>query len=295
MSIGIECVVPSRSELGEGAVWDHRAGVLWWVDSNAGLVHCYDPASGDDRGWEWGEAVGCLAVRESGGLLLATRSGFHLFDPETGAREALADPEAELPGNRFNDGATDSRGRFWAGTIKDGGEPRRIGRFYRFDPDRSVSTHLHPAYTTNGQTFSPDGRTMYFSDSDIAVQTIWRCDYDPDRGMPGEPQVFFDAREVAGRPDGGTVDADGCYWMAGVSGWQVVRITPQGKVDRIVDMPVERPTKPMFGGPDLDVLYVTSIGSGLTPGSEARQPEAGSLFAIHGLGAVGIEQTRFAG
>ena len=295
MPIEIDCVVPSRSPLGEGAFWDHRAGRLWWVDIHGGLVHCFDPASGEDSSWDWGEPVGCLAPREHSGLLLATRTGFHFFDPESGAREALVDPEADLPGNRFNDGATDPRGRFWAGTMKDGGEPERRGRFYRFGPDRRLTTFFEPVHTTNGLAFSPDGKILYFADTNRSVQTIWSCDYDPDSGTPGEPRVFFDAREVAGRPDGGTVDADGCYWMAGVGGWQVVRLTPAGKVDRIVDVPVERPSKPMFGGAGLDVLYLTSIGSGLTPGTEQRQPEAGGLFAISGLGVTGVEQARFAG
>lgn len=295
MAIEIDCVVPGRARLGEGAFWDHRAQRLWWVDIHGGLIHGFDPASGENQTWDWGEPVGCLAPREQGGLLLATESGFHFFDPVSGAREALVDPEAGIPGNRFNDGCTDPRGRFWAGTMKDGGEPERRGRFYRFDAERRVTPFFDRVHTTNGLAFSPDGKTLYFSDTNTAVQSIWSSDYDLDSGQPGEPRLFFDAREVAGRPDGGTVDADGCYWMAGVTGWQVVRITPTGKVDRIVEVPAERPSKPMFGGPNLDRLYVTTIGSGTTPGSEQRQPEAGGLFAISGLGVQGIEQARFAG
>jgi sugar lactone lactonase YvrE len=98
---------------------------------------------------------------------------------------------------------------------------------------------------------------------------------------------------VEGRPDGGTVDADGCYWMAGVGGWQLLRLTPKGAIDRLVDLPVERPSKPMFGGSKLDTLYVTSIGTGLTPGTETRQLQAGGLFAVTHLGVTGIPQTRF--
>ena len=154
---------------------------------------------------------------------------------------------------------------------------------------------MDEVYTTNGLAFSPDGRTMYLSDSNPSVQTIWACDYDPDTGEPSNRRVFFDARAVAGRPDGGTVDADGCYWMAGVSGWQLVRLTPRGEIDRIVEMPVERPTKPMFGGTNLDTLYVTTIGSKLTPGTETKQPQAGGLFAVRGLGITGVPQVRFAG
>ncbi len=289
----IECVVPSRSKLGEGAVWDDRAQVLWWVDIKAGLIHRFTPATGVNDSFEFGEPVGCLAVRESGGLVVAAQSGFWLYDPATGARDKLTDPEADRPGNRFNDGTTDMQGRFWAGTMKDGGDPEPVGRFYRVDGDLSVTPWKDGVYTTNGLAFSPDGKTMYFSDSNPSVRTIWACDYDTGTGTPGTPRVFFDTNAVAGRPDGGTVDAEGCYWQAGVSGWQLYRITPDGRVDRTVDMPVEKPTKPMFGGADLDVLYVTSIGIGLE--EDARQPLAGSLFAVTGLGVHGVPQARFPG
>lgn len=294
-AVSIECVLNIQSRLGEGAVWDTASQRLWWVDIAAGLIHAFDPVDGGNQTWEWGESVACLAVRESGGLLLATRTGFHFFDPLTGQREALSDPEANLPKHRFNDGTTDTKGRFWAGTMKEGGAPEQAGCFYRFDDKYQATRFFDKAYTTNGLAFSPDGHTMYFSDSNPAVRTIWSCDYDPDSGTPGTPDVFFDTRQVDGRPDGGTVDADGCYWMAGVSGWQIVRITPQGKVDRIIDMPIEKPTKPMFGGRDLDILFVTSIGGDRSTGLADGQPLAGGLFAVTALGITGVEQTRFAG
>lgn len=295
MSVEVNCVVDSGSLTGEGAFWDYRAQVLWWVDIPAGLIHKFDPASGINTTHEWGEPVGCLAPRRQGGLILAAKSGFHFFDPATGKREALEDPEKHLPQNRFNDGTTDLRGRFWAGTMEDGGGTQPLGRFYRFDSSRFCLPWRDKIFTTNGLAFSPDGGTMYFADTNRNVQTIWACDYDLEDGMPSNQRVFFDAREVAGRPDGGTVDAEGCYWMAGVGGWQLVRLTPYGKIDRIVDLPVERPSKPMFGGAGLDTLYVTSIGSGLSTGTEARQPQAGGLFAVDGLGVCGLEQQPFAG
>ncbi|GGF50395.1 Sugar lactone lactonase YvrE [Mameliella alba] len=293
MGIEITCVAPVGAGVGEGAVWDDRAQCLWWVDIPAGVIYRYDPVTGENRTIEYGEPVGCLAVREQGGLVLATKSGFWLFDPETGAREAIHDPEAHLPDNRFNDGATDAQGRFWAGTMKDGGEPEALGAFYRLDPDGAVTAWRDGIFTTNGLAFSPDGRRMYFSDSNPGVRTIWACDYDTTTGTPGEPEVFFDTRSVPGRPDGGTVDAEGCYWQAGVSGWQLYRLSPEGEVLMTIDMPVEKPTKPMFGGPDLATLYVTSIGAGLS--DDPAQPDAGGLFAITGLGVTGLPQPRFQG
>ena len=293
MSIEITCVADTQSAVGEGAVWDDRAGVLWWVDIPAGLVHRFDPSDGSNVSVAVGEPVGCLAVREVGGLVLATRSGFWVFDPETSARQQLSDPEAHLPQNRFNDGATDAQGRFWAGSMKDGGDPEAFGALYRLDPDMSVTRWKDGIFTTNGLAFSPDGTRMYFSDSNPGVRTIWVAEYDTDTGRPGAPRVFFDTQGVAGRPDGGTVDADGCYWQAGVSGWQLYRLTPDGWIDQTIDVPVEKPTKPMFGGPGLDTLYFTSIGVGLDPAR--AQPEAGGLFAVTGLGVTGVPQTRFAG
>lgn len=287
----ITCVAPTRSTVGEGAVWDDRENVLWWVDIPAGIVYRYDPATGENRAHQVGEPVGCLALREAGGMVLATKSGFWFWDPATGEKTAIHDPEAHLPENRFNDGTTDGQGRFWAGTMKDGGDPQARGTFYRLDPDLTVTAWRGGIWTTNGLAFSPDGKTMYHSDSNARVRTIYACDYDGETGTPGAVQVFRDTNGLPGRPDGGTVDAEGCYWQAGIEGWQLYRYSPEGAVILTVDMPIEKPSKPMFGGEKLDVLYVTSLGVPDDP----KQPEAGSLFSVEGLGIRGVPQTRFAG
>lgn len=293
MGVSIDVALDSRSILGEGPVWDVEDQCLWWVDIKGHLVHRHDPVSGINQQFDVGEPVGCLAVRRTGGLMLATQSGFHAFDPGTGEKTAIHDPEAHLEGNRFNDGTTDRQGRFWAGTMRDDGTPEKRGTFYRMDADLSVTPMLDGFFTTNGSAFSPDGRVMYMSDSNADVQTVWAFDYDIDDGSIRNRRVFFDARRVDGRPDGGTVDAEGCYWMAAISGWQIVRITPEGDVDRTIELPIERPTKPMFGGSGLDTLFVTSLSLGLTPGRD--QPHAGSLLAITGLGVTGIPEVRFGG
>lgn len=290
--VDIRCISPIRAELGEGAFWDDRAQVLWWVDITNGTLYQYNPETDQTNDYDFGEPVGCLAVREQGGLVIAAKSGFWFFDPDTGNKQKIHDPESHLPNNRFNDGTTDRHGRLWAGTMCEG-SPNPDGSFYILDTDLKITQWRDKIYTTNGLAFSPDGKTMYYSDSYPDVQTIWTCDYDSTTGTTNNDKVYFDNQAIAGRPDGGTVDADGCYWSAGVGGWQVYRYSPDGDIIMTIDMPIEKPTKPMFGGKNLDILFVTSIGGDLS--KDPKQPDAGGLFAITGLGIKGVPQTRFAG
>jgi sugar lactone lactonase YvrE len=291
--ISIEALDAPACRLGEGAVWDEAEQALYYVDILGQEIRRYDPATGAERRWPTDEPVGCIALREAGGAVAGLQSGLYAFDLDTGAATLIASPEADRPGNRFNDAAVDPRGRWWAGTVGMPAPVEGAAAFYRLDPDLSCTRMIDGITTTNGLAFSPDGRTMYFSDSFPAIRTIWACDYDADTGTPSRRRVFFDTRAVAGRPDGAAVDADGCYWMAGVGGWQLVRLTPAGAVDRIVEVPVERPSRPCFGGPDLATLFVTTIAVDTTPGTE--QPLAGRVLAIEGLGVQGFALPRFAG
>lgn len=294
-TIEIDCIQDARAEVGEGIIWDEGHRALFWVDITPGRLWRLDPISGATRSWDLSEPLGCMAIMADGRAILALRSGFWALDLESGAKQRLRDLEPDRPGNRPNDGTTDPVGRFWVGTMKMNQPPERTGAFYRLDADLSCRRMVDQWFTTNGLAFSPDGRTMYLSDSNPEVRTIWALDYDLATGQPTNRRLFFDTRAVAGRPDGGTVDAEGYYWMAGVGGWQVLRLDPKGRVDRIIPMPIERPSRPAFGGPGLDELFVTSLGVGLTPGREAEQPQAGSVFRIRGLGVKGIPAPRYAG
>jgi L-arabinonolactonase len=290
----VDCVLDAKALVGEAAMWDDRLARLWWVDIDSRLLHRFDPATGHDESWPMPSRIGCFVFRDKGGLVVALETGFAFFDPETGALEPIADPEADLPGNRFNDGTPDPAGRFMAGTMPLG-ERLPVASIWRLDSDLRVEKMVGGLKVSNGMAFSPDGRTFYWSDSDPSVQTIWQAPYDADSGALGERKVFAACHDLAGRPDGGTIDADGCYWMAGVGGWQLVRFTPDGTVDRIIDMPVEKPSKIAFGGRELDTLYVTTIGSAPSPGTEARQPQAGGLFALKVPGIKGLPVWRFPG
>jgi sugar lactone lactonase YvrE len=292
--VKVDCVLDAKARLGEAATWDEAEQALYWVDIEEPALRRFDPATGQDRAWPMPSRIGCFSVREGGGFVVALEDGFHLFDQDSGGLSHLYDPEPDKPENRFNDGTTDPRGRFLAGTMPRG--PREpVAALYRLNPDLQVDILVAGLRVTNGCAFSPDGTIFYFSDSEASVRTIWACDYDLDTGALSNRRVFFDTRELAGRPDGGAVDADGCYWMAGVGGWQLVRITPDGKVDKVIELPVEKPTKVAFGGRELDTLYVTSIGDNPTPGTESRQPQAGGLFALTVPGVRGLPAFRFAG
>ncbi|MFX4222935.1 MAG: SMP-30/gluconolactonase/LRE family protein [Thalassobaculum sp.] len=287
MAAVVDCVLHARATLGEGIVWDAAIGRLWWVDIAAPALHRFDPLTGEDETWTMPSAIGCVAPRHAGGAIVCLEEGWCAFDPASGTVDVLSAGAPRGTGMRFNDGSVDPSGRFWAGTMPKagpadaaGGEPAR-GDLFRLDSDGVSSLVLDGLYIQNGLAFSPDGSVMYLSDSHPAVRTIWAFDYALDTGTPSNRRLFFDTRQVDGRPDGAAMDADGCYWMAGVDGWQVVRITPTGKVDRIVPVPVQKPTCLAFGGPRLETLYLTSMGPGLiAPGSEDKQPDAGGIFAL---------------
>ena len=292
----IETVPGTDAELGEGVIWCPEEQCLYWVDINPGLVHRTDPATGADTVWAMGQPAGCLAVREKGGLVVALRDGFVFLDTRTGDVTPIVDPEPDMPGNRFNDGAVDPVGRFWAGTMDmaPAAERKPVGALYRLDPDLSVHRMMDGFTVVNGLAFSPDGRTMYVSDTGNDVQTIWALDYDARDGVARNRRVFATTFDLAGRPDGAAVDDAGGYWTAGVGGAQLVRFTPDGAVDRIVDFPAQKPSRPAFGGAARDVLYVTTIREGLSAADLEKYPDSGCLFAVD-VGTSGPAQPRFAG
>ncbi len=284
---GLRRVGETLDLLGEGPVWCGREEALYWVDIRAPAVRRLK----DDAvtSWAMPEQVGSLALRESGGILVALKSALSVFDPATGGIAKIADaPPGHHAGLRFNDGKCDRQGRFWVGTMRAGDE-KASGFLYRLDGGGCTKV-LDGIEIPNSLCWSPDGRTMYFSDSPKRV--IWAFPYDPASGAIGERRVFasLPAPMVA---DGGTVDAEGYLWSANYGGWRVTRFAPDGSVDRVVPVPASNITSCAFGGPDLGTLFIVSAYQGLRDEARAKQPAAGGLFAID-VGVKGLPEARYA-
>ena len=287
----ITCVADVGNRLGEGPHWAAGEKVLYWTDIENAVLYGLTPADGAVRRWEMPERLACLATRAGGGLVVAFASGFAFFDLASGAVTRLAAPEAGVPGNRFNDGKCDRQGRFWAGTMHNEGR-ERTGALYRLDPDLSCHQVFGDVGIPNSIAFGPDGDVFYFADT--MARAIHRYDLDTLTGALGARREFAVTEPGVG-PDGSTVDAEGYLWNAQWNGWRVVRYAPDGRVDRVVKVPVQYPTSCAFGGADLATLYVTSARGGLTADALRAQPCAGGLFAIEGLGARGLVEPDFAG
>jgi sugar lactone lactonase YvrE len=292
MKAKVKCVLDIKAELGECPVWCARTSSLYWVDIYRPSLNCFTPATGKNHAWIFSEPIGSFALGAGETVLVALKSGLYRFDLATEALSVLAQPEPDLPSNRLNDGRCDRQGRFWVGSMRDPPDPARpTGSLYRFAQGQCTAM-LGGLFVANGLAFSPDGRTLYNSDSFLSVRTIWAFDLDPDDGTIANRRVFVDTKGMPGRPDGGAVDADGCYWMAGNDGWELVRFTPQGKVDRRIALPVAKPSMLAFGGDRLDVIYVTSIRP--ANADLSKQPLAGSLLAVE-AGVTGLPEPLFAG
>ncbi|MFN0037930.1 MAG: SMP-30/gluconolactonase/LRE family protein [Burkholderiales bacterium] len=275
--------------LGESPVWDVQTGTLYWTDIRNQLVRRCDWAAGRIDEWKLPEMVGSLTLRKSGGLLLALKSGLAFFDTDSGMLERLAAPEKSFPERRFNDGKCDRQGRFFAGTMNDVTRAPE-GTLYRFDGASCVPVET-AICIPNSLCWGPDGRTMYFADS--LTRTVSAYDYDPATGTPSRRRALFSVPAPA-IPDGCTVDEQGCLWCAEYDGWRISRYAPTGERLRTIELPLQRPTSCMFGGPDLDILFVTTASQKLSAEELARQPLAGALLAMD-VGVRGVAEARFEG
>ena len=285
----VDCIADVKAVLGEGPVWVAGEAALYWVDINGEKIFRRD-GNGAVRSWDTPMRIGSLAPRAGGGFVAGTNQGLAFVDLDAEHYEVFANPEAELASNRFNDGKVDRQGRFWAGTM-DNREREASGTLYRLDPDRKLTAVDTGYRVTNGPAFSLDGRRMYHTDS--ARQRTYVFDLD-DTGEATNRRELIRFGEGEGYPDGMTVDAEGCLWIAFWDGWCVRRFSPDGERLAEVRTPVQRPTSCVFGGERLETLFITSARRDLQGTDLAKQPYAGGLFAAN-VGVSGIADMPFAG
>ena len=274
----------SRSLWGEGPLW--WGGRLYFVDIEGRKVRRLDPRSGEEREWDAGERVGTVAPRRGGGLVIAGDRGFSFLDEASGRLERIADPEADVPGNRFNDGKCSPDGFFFAGTIslekKEG-----TAKLYRLSPDGTVEVAHGPVTNSNGIAWSPDGGTVYYIDT--PRREVLAFDYAG--GRMSRPRRVVDTSGIDASPDGMSADAEGNLWVAFCHGACVACFDPRsGKELRRVALPCLETTAVAFGGKDLDDLYVTT---GVH--KSEREEFAGRLLRVRGLGVKGLPAHAFAG
>jgi len=287
--VEVQCVADVHALLGEGPVWVEREAALYWVDIKGLKIFRLGP---DRELSEWSTPmrVGSLAPRAAGGFIGGTDQGLALIDLETGRFEIFCDPEAGLPDNRFNDGKVDRSGRFWAGTMDDG-ERTASGTLYLLQAGADPRPMDGDYRVTNGPAVSSDGTILYHNDS--ARQVNYAFDLDAE-GNVSNKRTFLQFGDGDGYPDGMTVDAEGCLWIAFWDGWCVRRFSPAGERIETIRTPVARPTSCTFGGVSLDELYITSASIGLDAAALEMQPNAGGLFMVV-PGVRGLADVPYAG
>lgn len=265
-----------RAVLGEGPVWDDERQCLWFVDIDRHCVHALDPLSGTVATIPTGRAVGAIGLCRSGALMLAFRGGFARITPDAPcpSPELVAAVESEQPRHRMNDGAVDSHGRFWAGTLSEDRDP--TAALYRLDPGGAVSRHVTEVTISNGIDWSPDDTQMYYVDTPTGRIDVF--DFVAAAGTIRHRRPFVIVPSEAGKPDGLVVDADGAVWVALWGGAALHRYLPDGTLDCVCPVPARYPTKMSFGGPNLTDLFVTSASAPLTDAQREQAPLAGAVF-----------------
>lgn len=293
---GLELVLDAHAEIGESPTWSVPEQVLYWIDVKAPALHCFNPAGGATRTWPLPAEIGCFALYEAQpAALLALRSGLFRPDLATDGLMRLAAPPYDPKLYRFNEGECDGRGRFWLGTMfepKVKAKEPQPGRLFYYTGAKGLVPQPDLSFTPNGLSWSEDGRSLFFAHS--KEHRIYQFAFDLEAGAIGDRRRFADVPEKLGVPDGSAIDAEGCYWSAIHGGSRLIRFTPEGKIDREVKLPVSQPTMCAFGGPDLDVLYVTSAAAGLGLVRKVVEPHAGGLFRLR-PGVRGLSRHVFAG
>jgi len=282
----VSCVVESADKLGEGPCWSPRDRRLYWFDIKGARLNWFEPEAGRSGRYELPMRASAAAPRRGGGLLLATERGLAFFDPRSGELD-LRQPMDLGPGFRSNDGVLLGDGCFWWSSMDDDGG-RRPGVIFRTSPNGDPGGFTEPVidgiHIPNSLAMSPDGARLYLADT--VKRSIWAYD----TADLAKRELFA----TAAGADGSCMDAEGYLWNAQWGAWRVVRYAPDGRVDRVIEMPVEQPSACMFGGPDLATLYITSAWEDLSDDARAKQPLAGRLFAAE-VGVRGLPHPLFDG
>ena len=290
-----ELIVDARNAVGESPVWVPQENALYWVDIPNGGLQRWSADTGHVASWKAPEMLACITRHRSGGWVAGMESGFFRLHPHSDGSldsELLATVEHSRADMRLNDGRCDRQGRFWAGSmVLNMGLNAPEGRLYRYSAGQTgvSEAQLDGFIVPNGLAFSPDGKTMYLSDSHPDVQLIWAFDYDTETGTPSNRRIFVDMNHFPGRPDGAAVDAEGCYWICANDAGLIHRFAPDGRLDFSLEVPVKKPTMCAFGGSNLDTLFVASI----RPGDDHDpQSLAGGVFALK-PGVKGLAEPQF--
>jgi len=287
----VRVVGAARCSVGENPLYDDAHGRLFWIDvRDTPAIHMLELRAGVEQTWPMREDIGSTALAGHDRLLLALRSGFTFFDCRDGAVMPIVDPEPDLPGNRLNDGRCDAAGRYWCGSMNPE-SGTADGSLYVLAPDLQCRKVLGDFVTPNGIAWSADGATMYVADTRRGCIDAFA--YDVASGALGERRTFADLGAMPGGPDGATIDAEGFLWSAQFDGGCVVRYAPDGAMDRVIRLPVTKPTSCGFGGPGYRDLFVTTATRGLTAAALHAEPLAGRVLALD-VGVTGVPPIAFA-
>ncbi|HIJ73552.1 MAG TPA: SMP-30/gluconolactonase/LRE family protein [Candidatus Hydrogenedentes bacterium] len=292
MSDSVELIIEAQATLGEGAIWDSKKRLFYWVDILEKQLHIFNPATSEDRTFYLDQYVGTVVPRKAGGLMLGLYHGFASFDPDTQALEIVHDPEPGRDTNRFNDGKCDPAGRFWAGTMELEGRPG-AGSLYCMDTDLSVRRMLEKTGISNGIAWSLDHTTMYYIDT--LTWQVAAFDYDIKTGSIANRRPTITFTKEMGHPDGMTIDEEGMLWIALCFGGRVTRWNPSnGELLQSIHVPARLVTSCAFGGPNLEQLYITTARVTLDEAALRELPLAGSVFRAE-PGVRGIPAYEFGG
>lgn len=288
----VSIALDARAELGEGPRWHAAEHRLYWVDIARCELHRFDPTSGKDEVRVFAQPIGCFAFRRAGGLLLAMKDGLAILPAWNAAPRPFGEQIfADRPNLRFNDGRTDPAGRFWAGSVNMA-KSAQDAALYRVDPDGTITEVEGGMTTCNAAAFNADGTS--FRHADTPSHALRGYDVDLEDGSLKNRRIVHQFEQGTGRPDGGSFDADGCYWSALFDGGRVVRLSQEGELLQTIELPVSRPTMLAFGGDDLRTAYVTTARTGLSDEQLGREPNAGAIFAFR-TDTPGIPETPFGG